>query len=178
MLPEPSAPAAHRGRSHAPPALANLDQLLVMAGGMMQAFGAKDQVLGSVTRSNARCAAGQDCCSCLTKLIRRVSARAGDEISIKGEYLFQPMFSTSDFMSDVIARLKVRAGGDVVHLVFLVCRLMQSKLALCHRFPLCLAARRWPYLVGNNLPDHLQQLLVLRDVGDHGSLDPHTRARL
>ena len=38
--------------AHRPSALANLDQLLVMAGGMMQAFGAKDEVLAAdVTRA-------------------------------------------------------------------------------------------------------------------------------
>jgi len=36
--------------AHRPSALANLDQLLVMAGGVMQAFGPKDEVLVSMTR--------------------------------------------------------------------------------------------------------------------------------
>jgi PrtD family type I secretion system ABC transporter len=36
--------------AHRPSALANIDQLLVMAGGMMQAFGPKDEVLAKVTR--------------------------------------------------------------------------------------------------------------------------------
>ena len=40
--------------AHRPSALANLDQLLVMAGGVMQAFGAKDEVLASVTRPAAQ----------------------------------------------------------------------------------------------------------------------------
>ncbi len=40
--------------AHRPSALANLDQLLVMAGGMMQAFGAKDEVLAGVTRPAAQ----------------------------------------------------------------------------------------------------------------------------
>ena len=36
--------------AHRPSALANLDQVLVMAGGSMQAFGPKDEVLASITR--------------------------------------------------------------------------------------------------------------------------------
>jgi PrtD family type I secretion system ABC transporter len=36
--------------AHRPSALANLDQVLVMGGGAMQAFGPKDEVLGNVTR--------------------------------------------------------------------------------------------------------------------------------
>ena len=39
--------------AHRPSALANLDQLLVMAGGTMQAFGPKNEVLGSITRPAA-----------------------------------------------------------------------------------------------------------------------------
>ena len=39
--------------AHRPSALANLDDVLVMAGGTTQAFGPKDQVLGSVTRHAA-----------------------------------------------------------------------------------------------------------------------------
>ena len=39
--------------AHRPSALANLDQVLVMAGGTMQAFGPKDEVLGGVTRPAA-----------------------------------------------------------------------------------------------------------------------------
>ncbi len=37
--------------AHRPSALANIDQLLVMAGGMVQAFGPKDEVLAKVTRA-------------------------------------------------------------------------------------------------------------------------------
>jgi ABC-type protease/lipase transport system fused ATPase/permease subunit len=39
--------------AHRPSALANIDQLLVMAGGMTQAFGPKDEVLAKVTRAAA-----------------------------------------------------------------------------------------------------------------------------
>ncbi|RWA59275.1 type I secretion system permease/ATPase [Mesorhizobium sp.] len=39
--------------AHRPSALVNLDQLLVMAGGTMQAFGQKDEVLATVTRAAA-----------------------------------------------------------------------------------------------------------------------------
>ena len=40
--------------AHRPSALANLDQVLVMAGGTVQAFGPKDEVLASVTRPAAQ----------------------------------------------------------------------------------------------------------------------------
>jgi PrtD family type I secretion system ABC transporter len=40
--------------AHRPSALANLDQVLVMAGGTVQAFGPKGEVLGSVTRPAAQ----------------------------------------------------------------------------------------------------------------------------
>jgi ABC-type protease/lipase transport system fused ATPase/permease subunit len=40
--------------AHRPSALAYLDQVLVMAGGTMQAFGPKDEVLASVTRPAAQ----------------------------------------------------------------------------------------------------------------------------
>jgi PrtD family type I secretion system ABC transporter len=43
--------------THRPSALANLDQLLVMAGGTMQAFGPKDEALAHVTRPAAEAAA-------------------------------------------------------------------------------------------------------------------------
>ena len=43
--------------AHRPSALANLDQVLVMAGGAVQAFGPKDEVLASVTRPAAQAAA-------------------------------------------------------------------------------------------------------------------------
>lgn len=40
--------------AHRPSALTNLDQVLVMAGGSMQAFGPKDEVLASVIRAQAQ----------------------------------------------------------------------------------------------------------------------------
>ncbi len=43
--------------AHRPSALVNLDQLLVMAGGTVQAFGAKDEVLAHVTRQAAEASA-------------------------------------------------------------------------------------------------------------------------
>ena len=43
--------------AHRPSALANLDQLLVMAGGTVQAFGPKDEVLAHVTRPAAEATA-------------------------------------------------------------------------------------------------------------------------
>ena len=43
--------------AHRPSALANLDQVLVMAGGTVQAFGPKDEVLANVTRPAAQAAA-------------------------------------------------------------------------------------------------------------------------
>ena len=43
--------------AHRPSALVNLDQLLVMAGGAVQAFGAKNEVLAHVTRQAAEASA-------------------------------------------------------------------------------------------------------------------------
>ena len=59
--------------AHRPSALANLDQVLVMAGGTMQAFGPKDEVLGGVTRpaAHAPSAARADATSTVVSLSNR-----------------------------------------------------------------------------------------------------------
>ena len=60
--------------AHRPSALANLDQVLVMAGGTMQAFGPKDEVLGQ--RDPAR-GAGASC-----RRVTRVALQTSTVVSL------------------------------------------------------------------------------------------------
>ncbi len=87
--------------AHRPSALANLDQVLVMAGGTMQAFGPKDEVLASVTRpaaqpqqpaAHAAVAANLDCRFLLRSKVIPMSSvsekRAGSGEGIRANILF------------------------------------------------------------------------------------------